>query len=188
MGAGLRVRLHCLVPAVENAIAGNVIAYGATKGEIFLRGIAGERFCVRNSGATAVVEGIGDHGCEYMTGGEVVILGRTGRNFAAGMSGGVAYVLDLDADLVNPELVDIQGLRPSDVERARELLEAHVEHTGSSLAQSLLADWPTAAARFSLVLPRDYQRVLDVRAAAQAEGLDIDGTEVWDRIMEASRG
>lgn len=174
--------------AEENVVAGNVIGYGATTGEIFLRGIAGERFCVRNSGATAVVEGIGDHGCEYMTGGEVVILGRTGRNFAAGMSGGVAYVLDLDADLVNPELVDIQGLRPSDVERARELLEAHVEHTGSSLAQSLLADWPTAAARFSLVLPRDYQRVLDVRAAAQAEGLDIDGTEVWDRIMEASRG
>ena len=174
--------------AEDNVIAGNVIGYGATSGEIFLRGIVGERFCVRNSGATAVVEGVGDHGCEYMTGGTVLVLGPTGRNFAAGMSGGVAYVLDLDASLVNPELVDVSPLRPGDLPRVRELLEAHVTHTGSAVAQRLLDDGDDALARFSLVLPRDYQRVLDVRAEAEADGLDLDGTEVWDRIMEASRG
>ncbi len=174
--------------AEDNTIAGNVIAYGATSGEIYLRGRAGERFCVRNSGATAVVEGVGDHGLEYMTGGIALILGPTGRNVAAGMSGGLAYVLDLDADRVNKELVDILALRDSDVVAVGELLTAHVAHTDSAVARGLLADWPANAARFSLILPRDYQRVLDVRAAAQAEGLDLDGTVVWDRIMEASRG
>ena len=150
--------------------------------------MVGERFCVRNSGATAVVEGVGDHGCEYMTGGTVLVLGPTGRNFAAGMSGGVAYVLDLDHGRVNPELVDVSGLRPDDETVVRELLAKHVEWTESPVAARLLEDWDAARSRFTLVLPRDYQRVLDVRAAAEAEGLDVNGSEVWERIMEASRG
>jgi glutamate synthase (NADPH/NADH) large chain len=155
---------------------------------MFLRGRVGERFCVRNSGATVVCEGAGDHGCEYMTGGTVVVLGPTGRNFAAGMSGGVAYVLDLDHDRVNAELVDLSPLRPDDETAVRELLTKHVEWTDSAVAARLLEEWETARSRFTLVLPRDYQRVLDVRAAAEAEGLDINGSEVWERIMEASRG
>ncbi len=174
--------------AEENVIAGNVIGYGATSGEVFLRGRVGERFCVRNSGATAVVEGVGDHGLEYMTGGTALILGPTGRNVAAGMSGGVAYVLDLDAGHVNRELVDVLPLRPEDELVVHDLLERHVRWTDSAVAARLLADWGSARSAFTLVLPRDYQRVLDVRAKAEAEGLDPDGTQVWERIMEASRG
>ena len=174
--------------AQDNVIAGNVIGYGATSGEIFLRGKAGERFCVRNSGATAVVEGVGDHGCEYMTGGMALVLGPTGRNFAAGMSGGIAYVLDLVPDNVNPELVDLSPLRDADEPVVKGLLEDHVRWTGSSVAQALLDDWQSSVERFTLVLPRDYQRVLDVRAEARQEGLDVDGAEVWNRIMEVSRG
>ncbi|MBB2987789.1 glutamate synthase large subunit [Terracoccus luteus] len=174
--------------AERNVIAGNVIGYGATTGQLFLRGLVGERFCVRNSGAQAVVEGVGDHGCEYMTGGIAVVLGPTGRNFAAGMSGGVAYVLDLRAERVNTEMVDLSGLRTDDEDVLRGLLGEHARWTGSPVAQALLDDWASARERFTLVLPRDYQRVLDVRARAQQEGLDPDGTEVWNRIMEASRG
>jgi len=176
------------LPAEQNVIAGNVIAYGATSGEVFLRGQVGERFCVRNSGATAVVEGLGDHGCEYMTGGTVLVLGPTGRNFAAGMSGGLAYVLDLREDRVNRDLVDLMALRESDVDVVYELLTQHRHWTESAVAGRLLADWDNVKSRFTLVLPRDYQRVLDVRATAQAEGLDLNGPEVWERIMEASRG
>ena len=174
--------------AEDNVIAGNVIGYGATSGEIFLRGVVGERFCVRNSGATAVVEGVGDHGCEYMTGGTVLVLGPTGRNFAAGMSGGNAFVLDLDESLVNPELVDVIPLREGDREVVSGLLQQHLERTGSAVAQRLLDEGGAGLDRITLVLPRDYQRVLDVRADAEAEGLDVDGSVVWDRIMEASRG
>ncbi|TWP33593.1 glutamate synthase large subunit [Leekyejoonella antrihumi] len=174
--------------AEKNAVAGNVIGYGATSGEVYLRGIVGERFCVRNSGATAVVEGIGDHGCEYMTGGIVMVLGRTGRNFGAGMSGGVAYVLDLEEGQVNTELVDVMPLRPEDQEVVHELLRKHHEWSESAVAARLLDDWPAAAARISLVLPRAYQRVLDVRAKAAEEGLDPDSFQVWERIMEVSRG
>ena len=174
--------------AEDNVIAGNVIAYGATSGELFLRGRVGERFCVRNSGATAVVEGVGDHGLEYMTGGTALVLGPTGRNVAAGMSGGVAYVLDLDAGHVNPELVDLRPLRAEDELVVHDLLERHVQWTDSAVAARLLADWDSARSAFTLVLPRAYQRVLDVRAKASAEGLDPDGTQVWERIMEASRG
>ncbi|HEX2705652.1 MAG TPA: glutamate synthase-related protein, partial [Candidatus Lustribacter sp.] len=178
--------------AEHNVIAGNVIGYGATSGEVFLRGTVGERFCVRNSGATAVVEGVGDHGCEYMTGGTVLVLGATGRNFAAGMSGGVAYVLDLRPDKVNPELVDLLPLRGADAMTVRALLETHRGWTESAVAERLLAewdaDWQGVSARFTLVLPRDYQRVLEVRATAEAEGLDPDSPEVWTRIMEASHG
>jgi len=174
--------------AEDNVIAGNVIGYGATSGEIFLRGRVGERFCVRNSGATAVVEGVGDHGLEYMTGGVALILGSTGRNVAAGMSGGVAYVLDLLPARVNRELVDVLALRPADEALVQDLLERHVRWTGSTVAQRLLADWEGSRTRFSLILPRVYQKVLDVRTAALAEGLDVDGPQVWERIMEASRG
>ncbi|MCA1783324.1 MAG: glutamate synthase large subunit [Dermatophilaceae bacterium] len=174
--------------AQDNVIAGNVIGYGATSGEIFLRGKVGERFCVRNSGATAVVEGVGDHGCEYMTGGMALVLGPTGRNFAAGMSGGLAYVLDLAPENVNADLVDIGPLREADVPVVKGLVQDHVRWTDSAVGRALLEDWESAAERFTLVLPRDYQRVLDVRTAALAEGLDVDGTDVWNRIMEVSRG
>ncbi|KRE62705.1 glutamate synthase large subunit [Nostocoides sp. Soil756] len=174
--------------AEDNVIAGNVIGYGATSGELFLRGRVGERFCVRNSGATAVVEGVGDHGLEYMTGGVALILGPTGRNVAAGMSGGVAYVLDLDPSRVNPELVDLRPLRPADEDAVHDLLERHHRWTDSAVAARLLADWSSARSAFTLVLPRMYQRVLDVRAKAATEGLDPDGPQVWERIMEASRG
>jgi len=176
-----------LIPQ-DNVIAGNVIGYGATSGEIFLRGRAGERFAVRNSGATAVVEGVGDHGCEYMTGGMVLVLGPTGRNFAAGMSGGIAYVLDLIAANVNTELVDVGPLRDADLPVVKGLLEDHHRWTGSGVAAALLAEWESSGPRFRLVLPRDYQRVLDVRTAALADGLDVDGADVWNRIMEVSRG
>ena len=184
----VRPESEAALVAEDNVIAGNVIGYGATSGELFLRGRVGERFCVRNSGATAVVEGVGDHALEYMTGGTVVILGPTGRNVAAGMSGGTAYVLDLQHDRVNGELVDLLPLRPDDETSLRHLLERHLEETDSAVARRLLADWDEARHRFTLVLPAAYQRVLDVRAEAAAEDLDVDGTEVWNRIMEASRG
>jgi len=189
-GGRIVVRPHhaAKLIAEENVIAGNVIGYGGTAGELFLRGVVGERFCVRNSGVTAVVEGVGDHGCEYMTGGTVLILGPTGRNLAAGMSGGVAYVLDLRAELVNTELVRLSHLRPDDETTVRRLLTDHVAWTDSPVAETLLDEWDRARGRFTLVLPRDYQRVLDVRAEAVAEGLDVDGPDVWNRIMEASHG
>ena len=158
----------------ENVIAGNVIGYGATSGEIFIRGIVGERFCVRNSGAIAVVEGIGDHGCEYMTGGTVVVLGRTGRNFAAGMSGGRAFMLDINADNVNTEMVDILAV-PQD---QRETLKSHISkfhaETGSEIASELLKSWDESISRISLVMPRDYARVLEAMERATREGLPID--------------
>jgi glutamate synthase (NADPH/NADH) large chain len=175
--------------AEQNIVAGNVIGYGATAGEIFLRGQVGERFCVRNSGATAVVEGVGDHGCEYMTGGTVVVLGRTGRNFGAGMSGGVAYLLDLRRVRVNPEMVDLLRPDAADLELLRELVQRHLDETGSVVARRLLEDWDTSQRRFTKVMPRDYARVLAVRRQAEAEGLDPDGDIVWNRIMEgAARG
>ncbi len=175
-------------PAELNIIAGNVICYGATGGEVFLRGQVGERFCVRNSGATAVVEGVGDHACEYMTGGTVVILGRTGRNVAAGMSGGVAYVLDLRSQRVNRELVELGPLDDDAAARVHDLVSRHLAETGSPVAKKLLADWPAARERFTTVMPRDYARVVAVRRQAEAEGLDLDGDLVWKRIMEASHG
>jgi len=149
--------------AEDNIIVGNVSLYGATGGEVFLRGQAGERFCVRNSGATAVVEGVGDHGCEYMTKGLVVVLGRAGRNFAAGMSGGVAYVLDEDetfATRCNMGMVGIEPLDADDVRMLRELVERHRTLTGSTMAARLLADWDRALACIRKVLPTDYKAVL----------------------------
>jgi glutamate synthase (NADPH) large chain len=158
----------------ENVIAGNVIGYGATSGEIFIRGMVGERFCVRNSGATAIVEGVGDHGCEYMTGGTVVVLGRTGRNFAAGMSGGRAFVLDLNQANVNQEMVDIISVPPDQKESLRALISAFEVETGSVIAHELLADWNKALSRISLVMPRDYARVLGAIEKANREGLPVD--------------
>ncbi|MDO9484653.1 MAG: glutamate synthase-related protein, partial [Actinomycetota bacterium] len=158
--------------AAEQIIAGNVIAYGGTRGEIFLRGRAGERFCVRNSGVTAVVEGVGDHACEYMTGGRVVILGATGRNLGAGMSGGIAYVLDLDPDKVNPEMIDLDPMTSADAEELHEILQKHYEATESSVAHLLLDDWITGLGRFTKVMPKDYKRVLQLTQQAVDEGLD----------------
>ena len=171
--------------AEEQIIAGNVIAYGATSGELFIRGKVGERFCVRNSGATAVVEGVGDHGCEYMTGGEALILGPTGRNFAAGMSGGVAWVLDLDRARLNTEMVDPQPMDEGDLRRVAELLTRHAEETGSAVATRLL-DENRLAERFTKVMPRDYARVLAARVEAQAAGLDEEATT--KKMMEAAHG
>jgi glutamate synthase (NADPH/NADH) large chain len=161
-----------LFAAEQNIVAGNVILYGATSGEALLRGMVGERFCVRNSGAVAVVEGIGDHGCEYMTGGRVVVLGRTGRNFAAGMSGGIAYLLDADTGRVNREMVDLGPLELDDEHFLRDALSRHLTETGSPVAKALLDDWdPT---RFTRVMPRDYKRVLDAMAEAERSGTDVD--------------
>jgi glutamate synthase (NADPH/NADH) large chain len=170
----------------KQIIAGNTIAYGATSGEVFLRGQAGERFCVRNSGARTVVEGVGDHGCEYMTGGVVVVLGPTGRNFAAGMSGGYAFVLDLDPDRVNPELVELAPVQGKAAEELKELVTLHLEETGSDVARTLLDDWDAALVRFTEVMPSDYKRVLEARAEALEEGLSED--EAAARIMEVLHG
>jgi glutamate synthase (NADPH/NADH) large chain len=167
----------------EQIIAGNVALYGATSGEMFVRGLVGERFCVRNSGALAVVEGVGDHGCEYMTGGRAIILGPTGRNFAAGMSGGVAYVLDLALDRVNPEMVEIEPLDDDDREFLRSTVERHMTETGSTVAERLLTDWDMEVERFSKIMPRDYKRVLMARAAAEADGRDVN-----EAIMAAAHG
>jgi glutamate synthase (NADPH/NADH) large chain len=169
--------------AEENIIAGNVILYGATAGEIFVRGIVGERFAVRNSGAVAVVEGVGDHACEYMTGGKVVVLGRIGRNFAAGMSGGVAYVLDLPQGRVNPEMVDIDPLDDADRAFLREAVERHFAETESGVAKQLLTEWEDTVGRFGKIMPKDFKRVLKAREAAERDGRDVDTA-----IMEAAHG
>jgi len=176
-------------PAEDNIIAGNVIGYGATGGEIFLRGIVGERFCVRNSGATAVVEGVGDHGCEYMTGGRVVVLGPTGRNFAAGMSGGIAYIYDPDdvfAAKLNREMVQLQPLGDDDLAFLLATVRAHVERTGSAIGAQIVEGWTVEAPMFKRVMPIDYQRVLTVMKDAEAAGLDEEATLA--KVMEASRG
>ena len=171
--------------AEDNIIAGNVILYGATGGEVFLRGVVGERFAVRNSGAVAVVEGVGDHGCEYMTGGRVVVLGPTGRNFGAGMSGGIAFVLDEDGSFptrLNAEMVLLEPLDDEDRSWLRDRVERHVAETDSALGRRLLADWETSLASFVKVMPRDYRRVLEAQRQAEA-----DGTDPIEAIMAASR-
>jgi glutamate synthase (NADPH/NADH) large chain len=169
--------------AEHNVIAGNVIGYGATGGEIFLRGVVGERFCVRNSGAVAVVEGVGDHACEYMTGGRVVILGPHGRNVAAGMSGGIAFLLDADEGRVNHEMVDVEQPTAEDVDWLHEVVEQHYTETGSAIAASLLADWRRRAGSFCKIMPRDYKRVLTAMAVAERAGRNVD-----EAIMEAAHG
>jgi glutamate synthase (ferredoxin) len=173
--------------AEENVIIGNVALYGATSGEAYVRGIAGERFAVRNSGALTVVEGVGDHACEYMTGGRVLVIGRTGRNFAAGMSGGVAYVFDPDDNFrtrCNREMVELEELvEAEDVEGVQAMLRSHVRFTGSTLAAGLLADWTVARARFVKVIPRDYKRVLLAEARARAESREPAFNELVGAVV-----
>ncbi len=170
----------------RNIIAGNVILYGATGGEVYIRGLVGERFAVRNSGATAVVEGVGDHGCEYMTGGRVVVLGRTGRNFGAGMSGGIAYVYDRDdtfPNRLNLEMVDLDALDDDDFEWLRDAIRMHRRETGSQVADRLLDRWHEEMRRFKKVMPKDYKRVLEAARNAEERGLDVD-----EAIMAVARG
>jgi len=159
----------------ENVVIGNVALYGATGGEAFIRGVAGERFAVRNSGASAVVEGVGDHGCEYMTGGTVAVLGRTGRNFAAGMSGGVAYVYDPDRTFAvscNKEMVGLTAVdEPEEVGALKALIERHVAVTGSELGRRLLGDWKATLPRFVKVLPHDYRRMVESQRQLRAKGM-----------------
>ncbi len=172
--------------AEDNVIAGNVILYGATGGEMYLRGIVGERFCVRNSGATAVVEGVGDHGCEYMTGGRAVVLGPSGRNFGAGMSGGIAYVYDADDKFVqrlNFEMVDLERLDEEDVAWLRDTIRTHQAETGSPVAENILKGWHTEVRSFRKVMPKDYRRVLDAIAEAETQGRDP-----VEAVMAAARG
>ncbi len=173
--------------AEENIIAGNVILYGATAGNVFIRGVVGERFCVRNSGATAVVEGVGDHACEYMTGGRAVILGPTGRNFAAGMSGGFAFVLDPDRSLflrVNRDMVDLDVLDDDeDADWLRGIITLHLELTGSVVAEHLLSGWQHNVRQFTKIFPKDYKRVLEAQRDAVERGVDVD-----EAVMAAARG
>jgi glutamate synthase (NADPH/NADH) large chain len=170
----VRPDVKATFPSHDNVIAGNVIGYGATAGEIFIRGVVGERFCVRNSGALAIVEGIGDHGCEYMTGGTVVVLGRTGRNIAAGMSGGRAFVVDLDAANVNADMVDVLAVPQDQKEILKDHISKYFAETGSEIANALLKDWEKSLARISLIMPRDYARVLAAMERATREGLPVD--------------
>jgi glutamate synthase (NADPH/NADH) large chain len=172
--------------AEEQIIAGNVVLYGATSGAAFIRGQVGERFCVRNSGAVAVVEGVGDHACEYMTGGTVVVLGPTGRNFAAGMSGGVAFVHDPAMMLprrINAEMVELEQLDEEDRRSVRELCDTHLRYTGSEVAARLLDRWDGAVTEIVKVMPRDYRRVLEATRRAVEAGGSVD-----DEIMAAAHG
>jgi glutamate synthase (NADPH/NADH) large chain len=172
--------------AEDQIIAGNVVLYGATSGEVFLRGQVGERFCVRNSGAIAVVEGVGDHACEYMTGGVVVVLGPTGRNFAAGMSGGVAYVLDPDSRLenrLNPEMVELEELAPADLETLSALVVRHRDLTGSVQARRVAERLDQGICEFVKVMPRDLKMVLEATRQAIEEGRSVD-----DAVMAAAHG
>jgi glutamate synthase (NADPH/NADH) large chain len=183
-GGRIVVRPFSTAPFVaeEQIIAGNTILYGATDGELFLRGRVGERFAVRNSGAVAIVEGVGDHGCEYMTGGTVVVLGDTGRNFAAGMSGGTAFVWHLDKSRVNPELVELEPLTDEEQATLRTLVERHFAETDSAVAEHLLKRWSEAVEEFTAVVPRDYKRVMEAIRTAEAAGRDID-----EAVMEVAR-
>jgi glutamate synthase domain-containing protein 3 len=174
-------------PAEENILIGNVALYGATSGEAFFRGVAGERFAVRNSGAHAVVEGVGDHGCEYMTGGRVVVLGRAGRNFAAGMSGGIAYVLDEEGDFArrcNRQMVDVEPLEIEDAALVESLVHKHAQLTQSVRATRLLLHWERVLPKFVKVMPRDYRRVLLAQEKAKAEGRE----PLWEELLGVKHG
>ena len=175
--------------AEDNIIIGNVAFYGATSGEAYIRGRAGERFCVRNGGVEAVVEGVGDHGCEYMTGGRVVVLGRTGRNFAAGMSGGIAYVFDEKDELpanCNKEMVSLQKLTdPVEIEHVKTMLQRHVDATQSAFAQRILANWDESLPKFVCVMPKDYERMMQIFKEVESSGLS--GEEAVMAAFEMNR-
>ena len=166
----------------ENIVIGNVALYGATGGKAFISGVAGERFCVRNSGATAVVEGVGDHGCEYMTGGTVVVLGKTGKNFAAGMSGGIAYVLDEDWDFyqrVNKDMVSLEPVEHKyDVSLLKDLIREHVELTGSPRGKEILDNFGEYLPKFKKVLPHDYDKMLRLIAQMEEKGEDSEQAQI----------
>ncbi|MGN0661060.1 MAG: glutamate synthase subunit alpha, partial [Oscillospiraceae bacterium] len=168
--------------AEENIIVGNVALYGATSGSVYINGIAGERFCVRNSGATAVVEGVGDHGCEYMTGGRVAILGKTGKNFAAGMSGGIAYVLDENHDLylhLNKEMVSMSVISEKhDIAELKSMLEAHLEATGSAVAKKILDSFDEYLPKFKKILPNDYNKMMVAISRAEEKGMSREEAEI----------
>ena len=174
----------------ENIVIGNVALYGATAGKAFINGVAGERFCVRNSGATAVVEGVGDHGCEYMTGGTVVVLGKTGKNFAAGMSGGVAYVLDMENDLytrVNKEMVHIEHVTTKmDVGELKSMIEEHVANTNSELGKKILDNFTEYLPKFKKIIPIDYERMLTTILQMEEQGMSSEQakTEAFYAIKE----
>jgi glutamate synthase (ferredoxin) len=174
--------------AEENIIAGNVVLYGATAGELFLRGMAGERFAVRNSGVDTVVEGVGDHGCEYMTGGRVVVLGATGRNFAAGMSGGVAYILDEAGDFAtrcNQQMVGLEKLEDAEeIEALYQLIKRHGDYTKSQRAYKVIALWEQMVPKFVKVMPKDYKRVLQAIKKAEQDGLS--GDDALNAAFEAN--
>ena len=176
--------------ADENIIIGNVALYGATSGKAYINGVAGERFCVRNSGATAVVEGVGDHGCEYMTGGRVAILGKTGKNFAAGMSGGVAYVLDMDSDLytkVNKQMVNIEKVTSKfDAYPTKGMIEEHVAATNSETGKEILDHFKEYLPKFKKIIPRDYERMLTRILQLEEKGLSSEQakTEAFYAIKE----
>lgn len=177
--------------AASNTIAGNVLGYGATSGEVFVSGRVGERFGVRNSGATLVAEGSGDHALEYMTGGEVLIIGPTGRNIAAGMSGGVAYLLDLDRSLMNAQVVpslSFTAVEGEGAERVEALLRRHLELTGSAAAAALLEDPAASLARFTRIEPVHYARVARLLDEADAAGAPREDAELWRQILEVSNG
>ncbi len=161
----------------DNIIIGNVALYGATGGDVFIHGRAGERFCVRNSGARAVVESVGDHGCEYMTGGVVVVLGTTGRNFGAGMSGGIAFVNDAEDDFAvrfNPGMADLELVTaPEDIATLRGMIEDHLSYTDSVPAQRILENWEETLPKFKKIMPRDYRRVLEERKKRQDQELEV---------------
>ena len=173
---------NSLFKAEENIIVGNVALYGATSGKAFINGIAGERFCVRNSGAYAVVEGVGDHGCEYMTGGRVVVLGPTGKNFAAGMSGGVAYVLDEDSNLylkLNKELVSSEPITDKyDVLELKEMIEEHVAATGSKKGKMILDDFSEYLPKFKKIISYDYAHMLQLIAKMEEHGLSYEQAQI----------
>ena len=177
--------------ADENIIIGNVALYGATSGQAYVCGAAGERFAVRNSGAAAVVEGVGDHGCEYMTGGCVAVLGKTGRNFAAGMSGGVAYVLDENHDLylrVNKQMVEIEKLTSEhDMEALRGMIEAHVRETGSEKGRRLLENFAESAGKFKKIIPRDFRKMLGAIARYEGQGMTREEAEL-EAFRETTEG
>jgi len=173
--------------AEDNIIVGNVALYGATAGEVYIRGMAGERFAVRNSGVNAVVEAVGDHGCEYMTGGRVIVLGPTGRNFAAGMSGGVAYILDEEGDFItrcNQQMVGIEELEAGEAEEVRAAIKRHADYTRSQKAFKVLALWEEMAPKFVKVMPKDYKRVLNALKKAEQDGLS--GDDALNAAFEAN--